>query len=82
VLDNLGITDLVNNLYKLINAKFDTYATLKFLDDNYVKKIDLYYPEDEDDEDGFEPISYTGGNGSGFGWTVDDFLSLTSINPV
>ena len=82
VLDNLGITDLVNNLYKLINAKFDAYATLKFLDDNYVKKIDLYYPEDEDDEDGFEPISYTGGDGSGFGWTVDDFLSLTSINPV
>jgi hypothetical protein len=51
------------------------------LDDNYVKKIDLYYPE-EDDDDGFEeiPTEIIGGGGSA--WTVDDFLSLTSINPV
>mgnify|MGYP003293439974 CR=1 FL=1 len=37
---------------------------------------------DEDDDDGFDPIGYTGGDSSSFGWKVDDFLSLTSINPV
>lgn len=82
VLDNLGISDLVEELYNNLISRFDSYATLKFLDDNFVKKIDLYYPEEEDDEDGFDPIGYTGDDSSSFTWKVDDFLSLTSINPV
>lgn len=82
VLENLGIKDMVDQLYQFLNNSLSLYATIKFLDDNYVKKIDLYYPE-EDDDDGFEEIpTEVIGDNSGFGWTVDDFLSLTSINPV
>lgn len=81
VLENLGIIEKLEQLQASINNKLDLFATLKFLDDNYVKKIDLYYPE-EDNDDGFEeiPTEIIGGGGSA--WTVDDFLSLTSINPV
>ena len=85
VLENLGIIQKLEQLQNSINNKLDLFATLQFLDDNYVKKIDLYYPE-EDDDDGFEeiPTEIIGGTGTGTGsgWTVDDFLSLTSINPV
>ena len=81
VLDNLGITSRINDLSKTLTDKFNLYATLKYLDEYYVKKIDLYYPEDEDD-DGFDTIKAPAEIGEfGYGH-VDDFLSLTSLNPV
>lgn len=82
VLDNLGISNLVESLYNTILQRLQAYVTLEFLDENFVKKIDLYYPEEDDEDGDFEPIGYTGGDYSQFSWKVDDFLSLTSINPV
>ena len=85
VLDNLGITSRLQDVFNTLNEKFNQYVTLKFLDEYFVKKVDLYYPEDEDDEDAdFESLFDRDDSdySSGGGWKVDDFLSLVSLNPV
>lgn len=85
VLDNLGITSRLQDVFNTLNEKFNQYVTLKFLDEYFVKKVDLYYPEDEDDEDAeFESLFERDDTdySSGGGWKVDDFLSSVSLNPV
>lgn len=83
VLDNLGVTSKIQEVFNVLNNKFDLYATLSFLEENFVKKVDLYYPEEDDD--GYDSSGYNSNeetNTGGYGGQIDDFLSSVSLNPV
>lgn len=86
VLDSLGILRYLQNIQDNINKNLSYYVSLDYLEQNFVKKRDIYSFDGSEDYDidnsGSNNESGSSNSSGNIITNIDDELSLISINPV